>query len=89
MLTFFRKGSVPVVLLVILAIALFAFTLIAFSASRSGTNSDIDKWVGKVEEFNVLKENAEFLDEKWEAISLTKKRYGFFGENILLVNVRD
>ncbi len=58
-----KRGSIPVTILVILTIALFAFTLLAFSLTKGQMFNKIGKNIAFIEKFNLKDEGREFLGQ--------------------------
>jgi len=84
-----RRGSIPVTVLVILTIALFAFTLIAFSVSKGQILREIGKTAGLVEDLEAKAKAGEYSGSEFkEPIVETSKSFWFFGEPKVEISVR-
>ena len=86
-----RRGSIPITILVILTVALFAFALFAFAYASVRIISSVDEGYSHVGEFNIDVRNRGYLGESRvaERVEEKEKTMIFFGEEYLKISVQE
>lgn len=85
-----RRGSVPIVILVLLTIAIFGFAIFSFSQASSKMKGEVKSGYRATGIFMIERNELDYLggDRFVEPIEVYSKEGIFFGEEFLDVEVR-